>query len=580
NPSVSDLLIKRFNQMLPTGRANGEQFSQTSTLLDRLADWDGKERLGDLRDLTQKFDKAFGYIETGFTSTSKIDAGIFQKRLDAGDATALDEYAAWISSFPPDLSPNPEVVGTGAPVPLRFYGDVFAIMGRHPDAPSIQKAVQKMFGGKDAPWRVRNQYGVVHLLNSPMLGFALVRGQALLGLGDTKVIGEAKRWPNGNIGTRMFDQDPQRNPPLNPPGIEIRVCDYYASQIAGAEVFQAFELDWPMEKRDAAIAADKALLKQYGDAFGFHASPALGRIAGSRAPFDSEQPWFEKLDHPATAQDVAQGRAIFSLGGNARPWPMPAYPLYANRSASKQDPANATQPQNDGFVWQAEEVMENGKWERYYGFTGRHQIEKVPASEITFPAGAPWTWRPVTEFFDSTIDLPETKALRRAAYSSYVGDTDSPLVVAFKAHNRSGLDQQLPSPLALPANAAKTLPPGIILHLEYSAKINPDVANPPPVQEDFLFGSGGKPPFDYGTWSELPMKKEIAAGDGKAPGPTVPAGCDVTLLQADLRDYFDMSRPGSYRLKAKFQVPGANPPDSKNYQPEGMVFFTILDKTK
>ena len=38
-----------------------------------------------------------------------------------------------------------------------------------------------------------------------------------------------------------------------------------------------------------------------------------------------------------------------------------------------------------GKIWQAEEVQVNGKWQRYYGFAGRHQLEEVPASEIVFP---------------------------------------------------------------------------------------------------------------------------------------------------------------------------------------------------
>lgn len=380
---------------------------------------------------------------------------------------------------------------------------------------------------------------------------------------------------------RMNDEGPDPNTPQNPPpAVDVRVCDYYANKLAGAEIFPDCELDWPKEKRDSAIATDKALLKQYGAAFQFH-SPGITRFAANRV-HNSTQPWFEKLDHPATAQDVEQGRAIFSLGGGARLWPMPAYPLYADRPASPQDPtkwSDGTNYTTDGYVWQAEEVLVDGKWERYYGFTGRHQITKVPASEINFPGGAPWTWVPVTPFFDGTIELVENKQLRVAGYNSYAAAADMPLAVMIKAHNHNGLDQQVPASLTIPVDTAKTLPPGIALHLTYSEKIDPAIANPPAQTEPFGFFSAPRKQFDYGAWSDVPAKKEISVAGGKTAGPFVPAGGDLTLLQIDLRDYFHMSRPGTYRLQVEFEKSG-NPSSPPEYRPPNGMTFTVLDKTK
>jgi hypothetical protein len=37
---------------------------------------------------------------------------------------------------------------------------------------------------------------------------------------------------------------------------------------------------------------------------------------------------------------------------------------------------------------------------------------------------------------------------------------------------------------------------------------------------------------------------------------------DFTVLDINLHDYFDMSRPGTYRVKALFHVPGQ--PDGKS----------------
>ena len=40
-----------------------------------------------------------------------------------------------------------------------------------------------------------------------------------------------------------------------------------------------------------------------------------------------------------------------------------------------------------GAIWQAEETFVNGRWERFFGFVGRYQLEKVPATELEFPLG-------------------------------------------------------------------------------------------------------------------------------------------------------------------------------------------------
>jgi hypothetical protein len=47
----------------------------------------------------------------------------------------------------------------------------------------------------------------------------------------------------------------------------------------------------------------------------------------------------------------------------------------------------------DGYVWQAEEVFEGGKWKRYYGFVGHHVVEKVAAEEIEIVGGGGATTR-------------------------------------------------------------------------------------------------------------------------------------------------------------------------------------------
>ena len=103
---------------------------------------------------------------------------------------------------------------------------------------------------------------------------------------------------------------------------------------------------------------------------------------------------FGKLDHPATPEDVEKAMAIFSLGPGARVVELPQYPMKAKWVTLKDYPVqyqgtdregNRTYRldyDQDGLIWQAEEIQENGQWKRYYGFVGHYIVAKVPAEEV------------------------------------------------------------------------------------------------------------------------------------------------------------------------------------------------------
>lgn len=82
--------------------------------------------------------------------------------------------------------------------------------------------------------------------------------------------------------------------------------------------------------------------------------------------------------------------------------------------------------------------------------------------------------------------------------------------------------------------------------------------------------------FDYGEWRELPLRPEVrvAAPDDLTRNNTVlGAARELTVLSADLRECFEVARPGSYRLRVVFQVP---------WKPEGRsneVTFSIAAPT-
>jgi hypothetical protein len=200
----------------------------------------------------------------------------------------------------------------------------------------------------------------------------------------------------------------------------------------------------------------------------------------------------------------------------------------------------------------------DGKWQRYYGFDGRHQLEKVPASEIFFPSD--YKWGSIGGWMDGQIDGPLAKSVPADWFTSYsVISLGAPLTVAVKVRNHNGLDETIPVGLVPPPDANQTLPGGIALSVSYSEKIPPEIFSPPVklVEPSPFFGGGNvNHPFDYGTWKEVPLRNEVKVATATTPGPVLGAAHELTLLKIDLRDFFDMSRPGSYHVKALFHLPG------------------------
>ncbi|MFI5456359.1 MAG: hypothetical protein ACHRXM_13000 [Isosphaerales bacterium] len=153
---------------------------------------------------------------------------------------------------------------------------------------------------------------------------------------------------------------------------------------------------WSEDRRDRALAGQIGFLKQYGERFD---APPLYDQVPHRLTANRLPPVFPPLDHPASADEVRRGLAIFSIGGSAqvRVVRLPARPLTANwvkltDYASQEQFADTKTGKSgirvvhdqDGLVWQAEEVLEAGHWRRYYGFAGR-RLARVPAEEIEFP---------------------------------------------------------------------------------------------------------------------------------------------------------------------------------------------------
>jgi hypothetical protein len=576
NPSVSELIIKRFNQLIVQSSSDKNiSFDPVGKLILALADWDGKAHLDDIRDMARSFHARFPHEQGAFVSTLQTEAMIYRKRLELGDSRALQDYADWLVAINPTEWCNFDLTNP------------FQIMWHYPNDPVIEQAAEKLFNSKNSAWIPLNRVKPLNesstladLVTTPLIGLAAFRQEVLRRLDDPSIDGTVQLNENGNVGCMLTDDVHQdftvsscKGDPLGPrvgSSISFRTCDWFAYELSQLDGFPRIGLYWPQAQRDAAVAACKAVLLQYGDAFQSPAQdPYDESVYGSQ---DRARAAFPKFDHPATPDDVKLGHAIFSLSGTTRICQMPSFPIEAWRPNRKTDPSEGSETTADGAsksiimyntegrVWQAEEVLRDGKWDRYYGFIGRYQLEKVSAAEIRFSyQGANGN---VTKEISGTIEGPQDYVQSQPNFSFATHNfyqLDSPLPVKVKISNGSGLDQAIPQALMLPPGAKMTLPQGISLILSYSEKIPPKVV------------SFSGPSFNYGSWQDVPLRKEVQIAASDTPGPILIPTKDFTVLDTDLRDFFDTSRPGTYRVKALFHLPGQAPDKSNE------ITFSVSD---
>jgi hypothetical protein len=113
-------------------------------------------------------------------------------------------------------------------------------------------------------------------LKTPLIGLAAYREEVERELGNTTDRGSIKLFPNGNVAlTRNHSTTQEPNilstlDPLAPAAgseVSFRLCDYDTFRLSKVDGFPECQPYWPLEKRDEAVAACRAMLRQYGDNF-------------------------------------------------------------------------------------------------------------------------------------------------------------------------------------------------------------------------------------------------------------------------------------------------------------------------
>jgi hypothetical protein len=393
NPSVSDLLFQRLKQ-IDTSEGHGTFTNiqeQGADLAIAFARWDPVAAIPALDWQIADCQKIFDYWnKSGGMDVRQLDQPIGQLYAAASQTTSTiwgQNYAAWIKSDTPKTN-------------SWMLKDVFSAMWMASDNPDVAAAADWLFNNSSSPWY--SSPTLPDLARLPLISVPAYQNAVIRNLGDTTPIGSVKRtndhvdlditYHGQVIGSRYLFSESTQLPPQN---VEqpMRQCDYWAWKLSDVDGFPYFLPWWPQEKRDATIAAMISFLNQYGSNYSYRNS----------LPFAYDQRWgpdamhmaFPQRTQPASAQDVANGTAIFSLTGQTRAVPLNPFPLRIKWITQKDYPrdggyfdqkenkeVHVTTYDQSALAWQAEEVLENGQWHRYYGLVGPHGIAKVPAEEI------------------------------------------------------------------------------------------------------------------------------------------------------------------------------------------------------
>lgn len=539
-PSVSDLMVRRITQCLAPDKPDDGQQRIAAQLTVALAAWDGRARSRELRTLTSSLRERSSWPNDLYA--------VFRARQAAGDLQVLKEYAAWITTLTPQ-TPNAHSIDS-----------LFTIMWQHPDDPDMLAAAESIFNDAASPWAERFlcHSELSRLFYTPIIGMEPVRRRLLAELAVQARAGAGRVREGGDFSFTLDESFSTSttctNDPMAPAaGTEVvfRKCDYYAWSLSQVVGWPRCELYWPEERRNEAVAACAAFLRRFGERYAYQAPPAGRMQADSTFP-GSAQFHLPPLPEPATLEQELAGTAIFSLAGKGetRVLPLPALPQNAARLVSGRprgfDAAvKSTEPdgrfREPGKVWQAEEVLTDGKWQRWFGFAGGNSVVRVAAEDILFPGGQGWS--ELSGGTDCRLAGPWHEPVDGRYTPLLVSD---PLRIRISLRNRTGLDQAPPQALGETApSGQKLLAPGLSLRL-WRAEPG-QAANE--LMNQVRTSPSGSPEPD--PWKEIPTR-DISRMTAFSPGKPLAPAEERQVHEIDLHDWFPITLPGDYRFQLIF----------------------------
>lgn len=553
NPSIVELAAKRIDQIDQLDTDSSQHMyrvASASEMALELHEWDAAKSVPvmskQLRYAVGLFDDKFSsdYGEPMLTGIAAMARAMAQE----GDHSGLKIYGDWLRT-----KVSPSRIGTRPE-------EVLSALWKFQDDPAMIETAEKMFNGPPSDWNpmlphVITGWGQDDLVRSPLLGIKSFRDQVLRGLADQTPYATITIRANHEIETKTQSGNGSSlssssvelgEAHIAPEGtsMPLRNCDKYAYQISLIQGAPDVQNYWPQADRDAAIKACSEFLVSYAPSLRYNEKYQFGD------DFPMKQAChltFPPLGHPASLAETRSHCAIFSLEGQGdrRLFKLPDVPMKATWVALKKYPFNqqsfdTVKNQSivtkafhqESWVWQAEEVQVNGVWQRYYGVVGPHEIARVPASEIEFPRDW-WDWPSLPGGTDCRIQFSEDATVTTNAGGIFALGKPVPIHLLFR--NRLGVSQNIPTQwAAYSAEGKLAIRPGLSINLRR------------------LSDTSG--PREEGTDAGSPVDGKPLAilSDRLVENRMVNTNNSFEAAAIDLRDCFDLTKPGRYHVQLTF----------------------------
>lgn len=257
-PSVTELLLRRALEIAPTNFQSSMDcwtFQNAADLGLMLAEWEPSAARA-LRQIIARcpalnFD-APGRWSSGCGIVLVKLAALAEALAEAGDTTGLDSYAGWIE--------RQTLTDVRDALP-----SVLAPLARFPDHFSIKRASRRLFSNNQAEWL--DISGGSDLLQTRLVANPSFRTLILEGLKNIASEGTIIVKASGeySVQTRAGSEGGQLTPDSFAPApdqpVRFRINDYLAYRLS-RNLAVSFQLYWPEARRDEAISAVTAALRE------------------------------------------------------------------------------------------------------------------------------------------------------------------------------------------------------------------------------------------------------------------------------------------------------------------------------
>ncbi len=178
---------------------------------------------------------------------------------------------------------------------FHFPVEMFEPLWSHPDHPAVVAAAAALFEDPRSPWNPSSRPADLgmspgfwtNLLQSPLLGLKAFRALVIRALGDKSQVGTIEsdgkgtvveiqgrhttitRRESKSVEARAAGGPDDREDPFKPrpSAMPLRVADQVCDTLQPLAGIPRFQKPWPLARRDEALAACIAFLRQYGDRF-------------------------------------------------------------------------------------------------------------------------------------------------------------------------------------------------------------------------------------------------------------------------------------------------------------------------